>query len=116
MSYEITDEELQELLARRRAMYEELMRRKKEQEEMERQRILRETILRSILTEEARERLERLRLVRPELVQAIENQLIILAQSGKITSKITDEQLKMMLKRIMRSRRKEESKIIFKRK
>lgn len=70
--------------------------------EAEAQRML---ILRQILTPEARERLARLKLVRPDVAEALENQLIYLAQTGKIRGMISDEQLKEILRRITSERR-----------
>lgn len=58
-------------------------------------------ILRAILTDSARERLGRIKIARPEVVESIENQLIMLAQSGKLKNKINDEQLRMLLSRII---------------
>lgn len=68
-------------------------------------------ILSQILTNEARQRLANVKMVRPELAEAIELQLIQLAQSGRLNSKITDAQLKKTLKQI--SQRKREGKISF---
>ncbi|NYB28102.1 MAG: DNA-binding protein [Methanobacteriaceae archaeon] len=58
-----------------------------------------------ILTPEARSRLANLRLTKPEFVDQIELQLIQLAQMGRIKSKITDEQLKVLLKRLTGQKR-----------
>ncbi|MEN6592731.1 MAG: DNA-binding protein [Methanobacterium sp.] len=58
-----------------------------------------------ILTPEARSRLANLRLTKPEFVDQIELQLIQLAQMGRIKSKITDEQLKVLLKRLAGQKR-----------
>ena len=71
----------------------------------------RNAILSQILTSEARQRLANVKMVRPELAEALEMQLIQLAQSGRVTEKITDEQLKRTLKQI--SQRKREGKITF---
>jgi programmed cell death protein 5 len=62
-------------------------------------------ILRTILTTEAKERLGRIKVARPELAEAIENQLIILAQSGQLKTKINDEQLQMLLTRLIPKKR-----------
>ena len=58
-------------------------------------------ILRAILTDSARERLGRIKIARPEVVGSIESQLITLAQTGKLKNKINDEQLRMLLSRII---------------
>ncbi|BAW32157.1 MAG TPA: DNA-binding protein [Methanothermobacter sp.] len=62
-------------------------------------------LLMKILTPEARSRLANLRLTRPEFVEQIELQLIQLAQAGQIRSKITDEQLKELLRRVSGKKR-----------
>jgi len=62
-------------------------------------------VLRKILTNEARERLGRIKVARPEIAENIENQLIMAAQSGQIKSKINDEQLRSLLAKIMPKKR-----------
>src|SRR2546428_12398095 len=54
-----------------------------EQQYRDQQQAQRQTILRQILTPEARERLGRIELAYPELKENIENQLIALAQSRR---------------------------------
>ncbi|ETA66747.1 MAG: programmed cell death protein 5 [Methanolobus sp.] len=56
-----------------------------------------QALMRQILTPEARERLTNLRMSRKELVEQLENQLIMLAQSGRLQSMIDDEKLKQLL-------------------
>jgi programmed cell death protein 5 len=73
--------------------------------ERERQRALREQILRIILTSEARLRLNNIRMVRPDQAQIIEDQLIQLAQAGKINRRIGDEELKRMLASLQQPKR-----------
>ena len=62
-------------------------------------------ILGQILTPEARNRLANLRLTKPELVNQIELQLIQSAQAGSLRGKVTDEQLKVLLKQIAGQKR-----------
>lgn len=59
-----------------------------------------EAILRQILTPEARQRLTNIKMVRPQVAEQIEAQLIQLAGSGRLRSRVTDEQLKALLKQI----------------
>lgn len=62
-------------------------------------------ILRAILMDDARERLGRIRAARPELAENLENQLIMLAQSGRLKNKISDEQLRELLSKILPKKR-----------
>ncbi|MGC9009075.1 MAG: DNA-binding protein [Sulfolobales archaeon] len=111
MSYEnaeLYDEELEEI---KRKRLEEIYRRR-EAERLEKERkaqeeAIKRELLRRILTPEARERLANLRLVKPELVEALENQLIALAQSGRLKIPVTDEELKEILYQISERTRRD---------
>ena len=59
-----------------------------------------QALMRKILTLEARQRLQNVKLVRPDFAAQIEIQLLQLAQSGRISLPITDELLKRLLKQI----------------
>ncbi len=73
-----------------------------EQKKFEEQK---KAILRSILTPEAKQRLSNIKLARPMIGEQIENQLIMLAQSGRLQEKITDAQLRELLQKIMPKKR-----------
>ncbi|BDC19797.1 DNA-binding protein [Acidianus sp. HS-5] len=98
MSEDEYDPELQNLLARRA---EEESRRtleeRRKREEYEKQK---EALLRIILTPEARQRLNNVKLVKPEIAESLENQLIALAQAGRIKTPITDDELKEILSQV----------------
>jgi len=107
------ERELEEI--RRRKLLE--LQRQRELEELRRQQeiqrqieLQKREILRRILEPEARERLARLKLAHPDIAEAVENQLIALAQAGKIRQKISDEVLVSILRQI--SARKREPRII----
>ncbi|MCY0859428.1 MAG: DNA-binding protein [Sulfolobaceae archaeon] len=93
-----SDEELDEILRRRAVEYQrraEEEKKRKEEEEAQK-----DAILRVILTPEARQRLNNVKLVKPELAEALENQLIALAQAGRIQVPIDDDSLREILSRI----------------
>ncbi len=75
------------------------------QEKMREFEAQKKQIMLQILTPEARSRLANLRLTKKEFVDQIELQLIQLAQMGRIKTKITDEQLKELLKKVTGSKR-----------
>jgi programmed cell death protein 5 len=58
-----------------------------------------------LLTPEARARLANIRLTKPEFVDQIELQLIQLAQAGRVQSKISDDQLKELLRKLIGQKR-----------
>ena len=67
-------------------------------------------MLNQILEPDAADRLGRIRLVKEERATQVENQLIMMAQTGQIRQKVTEEQLKGLLNSVAGS--KEEEKIV----
>jgi len=56
-----------------------------------------ERLLQQILEPEARERLTLVRMSRPDLAAAVTNQLVTLAQQGRLARKIKDQELRSLL-------------------
>ena len=65
----------------------------------------RQAVLRQILTPEARERLGRIELAYPEIAQSVEDQLIALAQAGRVQQAIDDRTLQEILRRVVPKKR-----------
>ncbi len=76
-----------------------------QESELRRRDAERSEILRRILTPEARERLGRIRLAKPDVAAAVEQQLIALAASGRIQRQVDDATLRALLERINPERR-----------
>ncbi|KAK6820655.1 dsDNA-binding protein PDCD5 [Apiospora arundinis] len=70
----------------------------------------RQSILNQILHPEAADRLGRIRLVKESRATDVENRLIMLAQTGQLRSKVTEDQLKDLLNAVADTR--EEEKIV----
>lgn len=100
----VNDDELEAIRRRKLAELQEkqLEQSREEQKLIEAQK---QAILRQILTEEARQRLANIKLVKPNLADAVELRLIQLAQQGVIRGKITDPQLKEILRKIQGQKR-----------
>ena len=95
------EEELEEI---RRRKLEQLQQQAAQQQIAEAQQKEYETqkfqIMRKILTQEGRQRLENIRMVKPEFAEQIELQLIQLAQSGRLKGQLSDAAFKKLLEQI----------------
>ncbi len=105
-SESLGDEELEGV---RRRKISELQRAMAEEQKTERVRkelqSQKDSLLREILTPEARQRLTNIKIVRPEFAEALELQLIQLSQTGRLRIPLSDEQLKDTLRRLQSQRR-----------
>jgi programmed cell death protein 5 len=103
------DDELSELRKRRMAqMQQQAGDQQASQEELERQQRQKSQIqmlLMQVLETDARERLNTIKLTKPEFAASVEQQLVALAQSGRLKNKITDAQLKELLRQLAPARR-----------
>ncbi len=99
-------DDLEELKRRKlaelqRQLQEEALRQEQLRQVEEQKRV----VLRSILTPEARSRLTNIKMARPEFAAQVEAMLIQLAQAGQVKQRITDAQLKEILRRLAAKRR-----------
>ena len=103
------DDELSELRKRRMAqLQQQAGDQQAMQAELERQERIKsqmQMVLMSILEADARERLNTIKLTKPDFAGAVEQQLVQLAQSGRLKNKITDSQLKELLRQLAPKKR-----------
>ncbi len=66
---------------------------------------MRQRALMILLDPSARQRLMNIRMVKPELANAVENYLLNAASGGKLNRALTDEELKQILRTIQQPRR-----------
>ncbi|MCD6563814.1 MAG: DNA-binding protein [Thermoproteales archaeon] len=96
------DAELEEIKRRKLLEYQKRLQEASIEEERRKQEELKkQELLRKILTPKARERLYNLKMVKPQLVEALELQIIQLASTGRVKLPITDDDLKRLLLALM---------------
>ncbi|MDY6775906.1 MAG: DNA-binding protein [Halobacteria archaeon] len=74
-----------------------------EREEREEAEAQKKALLKQTLTAEARERLNTLRMSKPEFAESVEQQIVALAKSGRIQDTIDDDQMKDLLRELQPS-------------
>jgi len=109
---QMSDEELEAIRQRKMAeLQQQALREQSQEQAVAEAQAQKESILRKILTPEARARLSNIRMVKPEFAEQIEMQLIQLASSGKLRGQVTDEQLRTLLVQLQEKER--ERKVTF---
>ena len=104
------EDELEEIRRRKLLSLQQRLAEDQRQEQAEEQlELQKQTLLRKILSPEARQRLTNLKMVKPEFTDQIELQLIQLAQQGKLPIPLSDKQLRDIL--VQLQSRKRETKI-----
>jgi len=68
-------------------------------------KVMRERVLRVLLTTEARQRLTNVKMVKPELAKAVEDYIIAMGSQGKLNKALTDDELKQILSSIQQPKR-----------
>lgn len=102
----MSDDELDELRRRKLSALQRQMSDEQRSAQMQQQlEVQKENLLRSILSPEARQRLTNLKMVKPEFTEQLELQLIQLAQQGKISTPLADEQLRQILVQLQSRKR-----------
>jgi len=103
------DEELEDIkkkkleeLKKQAALKENLEEQQEQEEEFEKQKKM---LLIRALTPKARERLGNIKVARPQIAEQIENQLVMLVQSGRLKNKINDKQLRELLSKMIPKKR-----------
>ena len=93
---------------------EEKLKRERDEQQRAQYEAMKQNILRRILSEGAKQRLANIKLVKPQMAETLENQLVQLSQAGRIPSSgISEEQFLQLLRQITGSKR--DSKIEFRR-
>jgi programmed cell death protein 5 len=100
------DEEIEDIRKRRMLQLQRRLAEEQQRMQMEQQvEQQKQALLRQILTPEARQRLNNLKMVKPEFAAQLELQLMQLAQSGRLNIPLSDEQLKELLVKLQSTKR-----------
>jgi programmed cell death protein 5 len=105
MSYEIDDSDLETIRKKRLAEMQASATDEVQNEKIRQAEAQKQAVLRTILTVEARQRINNIKMVRQEFAEQLELQLIQLAQTGRIKLPLDDDQLKEVLKRMQGQRK-----------
>ena len=93
----MSDEELEAIRRRKLLAMKQRPENDERHAEAEQLEAQKQALLRQILSPEARQRLTNLKMIKPEITDQLELQLIQLAQTGKLPIPLSDGQLKQIL-------------------
>ncbi len=95
------DADLEDIRKRRlQELQQRSLQEQQEAETKERLEQQKHAVLRRLLTPEARQRLANLKMVKPDFASQLELQIIQIAQTGRMSLPLDDEQLKEILKKL----------------
>lgn len=104
MSGEPSEDELERIREQKKKQLQEQQQGADQEEAMEAQRqeaeAQKKAILRQNLTDGARKRLNTVKMSKPQVGEKVEQQIIALAQSGRLQGKIDEEKMKQLLKEL----------------
>ena len=100
------DQELEAIRRRKLAeLAQQQQAQQQHQEQAQAQEAQRQTLMRAILTPEARERLGRLKVAYPDIAASVEDQLLSLYSSGRLRSQVDDATLRRILEQVVPRKR-----------
>jgi programmed cell death protein 5 len=105
----MSDDELDEIRKRKLLSMQNRMSDERQNQAEQQIDAQKQALLKQILSTEARQRLNNLKMIKPEFTEQIELQLIQMAQTGKLPIPLSDAQLKQIL--VQLQSRKRETKI-----
>ena len=115
MNHSVSDDEQLEEIRRRKMLelQQQAAGQAQQKESQDKFEAQKDVVMRKILSSEARQRLMNLKLVRPEVTDAIEAQLIQLVQRGQINRlgvplPMSDEHFKQLLQQLMNKNQKKD--------
>lgn len=91
----IREEKMEQLQEQGGEADEEALEQQRQQQEAQKKALLRKN-----LTDSARKRLNTIKMSKPQVGEQVEQQVVALAQSGRIQGKIDDEKMKALLKEL----------------
>ena len=103
MSGSPDDDDLEQLRQERMEELKERAQQEQGEEQQARQQqaeAQKQALLRQYLTDGARQRLNTVKMSRPQFGEQVEQQVLALAQSGRIQGKIDEEKMKQLLKEL----------------